>query len=114
MAINYDGPDSNHVRRYFVSNALYWVTEYHIDALRLDAIHGIFDFGATPILKDLSLAVHEQAEYLNRQILVIAESDLNDTRIIEEPARGGYGLDGQLVVFLKITIRSAIVPTAPD
>lgn len=94
-AVNYDGPDSDHVRHYVVSNALYWVTEYHIDALRLDAIHGIFDFSATHILKELSLAVHGQAAHLNRQILVIAESDLNDTRIIEDPAKGGYGLDGQ-------------------
>jgi len=94
-AINYDGPDSDAVRHYVVSNALYWVTEYHIDALRLDAIHGIFDFGAIHILKELSLAVHGQAAHLNRQILVIAESDLNDTRIIEEPAKGGFGLDGQ-------------------
>lgn len=94
-AINCDGPDSDHVRHYIVSNALYWVTEYHIDALRLDAIHGLFDFSATHILKELAQAVHGQAEQLNRQILVIAESDLNDTRIIEEPAKGGYGLDGQ-------------------
>jgi maltooligosyltrehalose trehalohydrolase len=94
-AINYDGPDSDAVRHYVISNALYWVTEYHIDALRLDAIHGIYDFSATHILHDLSAAVHRQAEQLNRQILVIAESDLNDTRVIDPPSRGGYGLDGQ-------------------
>jgi len=94
-AINYDGPDSDEVRHYVVSNALYWVTEYHIDALRLDAIHGIYDFSATHILKELSLAVHEQAARLNRQILVIAESDLNDARIIDATSCGGYGLDGQ-------------------
>jgi maltooligosyltrehalose trehalohydrolase len=94
-AINYDGRDSDAVRHYFVSNALYWVTEYHIDALRLDAIHGIYDFSAVHILKELSLAIHAQAAHLNREILVIAESDLNDTRVIDPPARGGYGLDGQ-------------------
>jgi maltooligosyltrehalose trehalohydrolase len=94
-AINYDGPDSDAIRHYVVSNALYWVTEYHIDALRLDAIHGIYDFSATHILKELSLAVHAQAARLNRQILVIAESDLNDARVIDLPSRGGYGLDGQ-------------------
>jgi len=94
-AINYDGPDSDDVRRYIVSNALYWVTEYHIDALRLDAIHGIFDFSAYHILHELASSVQNEAAKLNRQILVIAESDLNDTRIIDSPAQGGYGLDGQ-------------------
>ncbi|MDH4252507.1 MAG: malto-oligosyltrehalose trehalohydrolase [Nitrospira sp.] len=94
-AINYDGPDSDAVRHYVVSNAVYWVTEYHIDALRLDAIHGIFDFSALHILKELASSVQQQAAALTRQVYVIAESDLNDTRIIESPASGGYGLDGQ-------------------
>lgn len=94
-AVNYDGPDSDAVRHYVISNALYWLTEYHIDALRLDAIHGIFDFGACHILKELTLAVHQQAGRLGRQVFVIAESDLNDVRIIDPPTYGGYGLDGQ-------------------
>lgn len=94
-AINFDGPDSDEVRNYFISNALYWVTEYHIDALRLDAIHGIYDFSASHILKEMSAAVHAQAERQNRRITVIAESDLNDSRIIDQPSKGGYGLDGQ-------------------
>lgn len=81
-AINYDGPDSDAVRQYVVGNALYWVTEYHIDTLRLDAIHSIYDFSATHILKELSSAVHAQAVRLNRQVLVIAESDLNDARAL--------------------------------
>jgi len=94
-AINYDGPDSDAVRHYVVSNALYWVTEYHVDALRLDAIHGIFDFSACHILKELAFSVQTEAAKLDRHVYVIAESDLNDTRIIDLPARGGYGLDGQ-------------------
>ncbi|MFO0698222.1 MAG: malto-oligosyltrehalose trehalohydrolase [Nitrospira sp.] len=94
-AINYDGPDSDEVRHFVVSNALYWVTEYHIDALRLDAIHGIYDFSATHILQDLAAAVHKQAGRLGRQILVMAESALNDVRVITPPGQGGYGLDGQ-------------------
>ena len=94
-AINYDGPDSDEVRHYFISNALYWVTEYHIDALRLDAIHGIYDFSASHILEELALAVHRQAGRLGRQVFVIAESDLNDTRIIDPLTYGGYGLDAQ-------------------
>lgn len=94
-AANYDGPDSDEVRRYVVGNALYWVTEYHIDGLRLDAIHGIFDFSAQHILKDIASAVHAQAQLLGRHVIVIAESDLNDTRVIDSPKVGGYGLDGQ-------------------
>ncbi|MEW6681455.1 MAG: malto-oligosyltrehalose trehalohydrolase [Nitrospirota bacterium] len=95
QAINYDGPDSDQVRHYIVSNALYWITEYHVDALRLDAIHGIFDFGARHILEELGDAVHAQAEGLGRIVPVIAESDLNDVRVIAPRAEGGYGLDGQ-------------------
>lgn len=94
-AINYDGSDSDAVRHYFISNALYWVAEYHIDGLRLDAIHGIYDFSANHILKDIASAVYGQAESLKRQVAVIAESDLNDTRVIDPRSCGGYGLDGQ-------------------
>ena len=94
-AINYDGPDSDAVRHFVVSNALYWVAEYHIDALRLDAVHSIYDFSAVHILRELSEAVHTEAERLGRTALVIAESDLNDSRVISPPAEGGYGVDAQ-------------------
>jgi maltooligosyltrehalose trehalohydrolase len=92
-AINFDGPDSDEVRRYFIENALYWVTEFHIDGLRLDAVHAIFDFGAQHILEELAAVVHSQAEALGRRVQVIAESDLNDPRLVRPPERGGYGLD---------------------
>jgi maltooligosyltrehalose trehalohydrolase len=95
LAINYDGPDSDEVRRFFIENALWWVTEFRVDALRLDAVHGIFDFSALHILQELASAVHEQAERLNRRIYVIAESDLNDVRLVRPPELGGYGLDAQ-------------------
>ncbi len=94
-AVNFDGPDSDPVRHYFISNALYWVTEFHIDALRLDAIHGIFDFGARHILQELAAAVHEQARLLGRRVHVIAESSLNDVRTVNPVERGGHGLDAQ-------------------
>ena len=94
-AINYDGPDSDEVRSYVINNALYWVTEFHIDALRLDAIHSIFDCSTRHILRELTEAVHAQAERLGRLIHVIAESDLNDVRVIAPIAEGGYGLDSQ-------------------
>lgn len=94
-AINFDGPHSDEVRGFFVENAIYWVTEFHIDALRIDAIHGIFDFSAQHFLEELALRAHEQAERLNRRIYVIAESDLNDSRVIRSRDVGGYGLDAQ-------------------
>ena len=94
-AVNYDGPDSTEVRRFVIENALYWVTEYHLDALRLDAIHGIYDFGARHILQELVERVHEQAKALGRRIEVIAESDLNDPRVVRSPEVGGYGFDAQ-------------------
>lgn len=94
-AINYDGPESDQVRRYFIENALYWITEYHIDALRLDAIHGIFDFSPKHILQELAEWVYAQAEALGRGVLLIAESDLNDARVIRPVEVCGYGLDAQ-------------------
>ena len=95
QAINYDGPHSDPVRHFVISNALYWITEYHVDALRLDAIHGIFDFSAKHVLQELGEAVHAQARQQSRAVHVIAESDRNDARVITPVTRGGYGLDGQ-------------------
>ncbi len=94
-AINFDGPESDGVRRFIIDNALYWLTEYHVDALRLDAIHGIYDFGARHILDELSQAFQDQARRLQRQAWLIAESDLEDVRIINPRAAGGYALDAQ-------------------
>jgi len=94
-AVNFDGPDSDEVRRFFIESSLYWITDFHVDALRLDAIHAILDFSAQPFLEDLALAVKEQAARLNRRIHLIAESDLNDTRPIRSRELGGYGLDAQ-------------------
>jgi len=94
-AINFDGPESDEVRSFVVDNALYWVTEYHVDGLRIDAIHGIFDFSTQHILYDLTEAVHQRAKKLDRIVWVIAESDLNDVRVIDSPKKGGYGLDAQ-------------------
>jgi len=94
-ALNFDGPGSDGVRRFFIENALYWLTEYHIDALRLDAIHGIFDFSAQHILAELGERFHEQAKRLGRQAWIIAESDLNDIRVIRPRSSSGYELDAQ-------------------
>jgi len=94
-ALNFDGPGSDEVRRFFVENALYWVTEFHIDALRLDAVHAIMDRTARTFLEELAEAVHAQRERLRRRIYVIAESNLNDPRIVRPPELGGYALDAQ-------------------
>jgi maltooligosyltrehalose trehalohydrolase len=94
-AFNFDGPYSDEVRRFFIDNALYWVTEFHIDALRLDAIHAIVDHSAQPFLEELGIALHARAEQLNRRVYAIAESALNDSRIIRPRALGGFGLDAQ-------------------
>lgn len=94
-ALNFDDADSDGVRRYFVENALYWLTEYHVDGLRLDAIHRIIDISPRHLLADLAAVFHEQARQLGRMAWTIAESDLNDTRIIKPAGECGYGLDAQ-------------------
>ncbi|WP_027355659.1 malto-oligosyltrehalose trehalohydrolase [Desulfofundulus thermocisternus] len=94
-AINFDGPGSDEVRRYFIENALYWIRDYHIDGLRLDAVHAILDMSATHFLEELAEEVHREAGRLGRRVYVVAESDLNDARIIRPRAIGGYGLDAQ-------------------
>ncbi len=92
-AINFDGPDSDEVRRYFIENALYWVREFHIDALRLDALHAIVDRSPCPFLAELSEAVHREGRRLSRAVYLMAESDLNDRRLIRSREMGGYDLD---------------------
>ena len=94
-AINYDGPFSDEVRSFFILNALYWITEFRFDALRLDAVHAIFDQSAIAFLEELSEAVHCRAKELNRQIYLIAESSLNDSRLVRPRVSGGLGLDAQ-------------------
>jgi maltooligosyltrehalose trehalohydrolase len=95
QAVNFDGPGSDSVRQFFIDNALYWLSEYHIDALRLDAIHGIYDFSARHFLAELADRFHQQAALLGRQGWLIAESDLNDVRVVQPRSSGGYGLDAQ-------------------
>ena len=94
-ALNYDDAHSDPVRRFVIDNALYWVCEYHIDGLRLDAVHGIFDFGATHLLQELAAEVHQQAQLLGKSVVVIGESDLNDPRLIRPVHEHGFGLDAQ-------------------
>ncbi|MGD9849921.1 MAG: malto-oligosyltrehalose trehalohydrolase [Nitrospirales bacterium] len=94
-AINYDGAHSDAVRNIIIGNAVYWTREFHFDALRLDAIHGIFDASVSHILKDIRDAVHNAAKQDGRSVYVIAESDLNDVKLITPASKGGYNLDAQ-------------------
>jgi maltooligosyltrehalose trehalohydrolase len=96
------------VRRFVTDNALYWVTEFHIDGLRLDAIHGIFDFSPRHILRDIAEAVHHQASLLGRGIVVIGESDLNDPRVVRPRDACGYGLDAQWADDLHHAVHAAL------
>jgi maltooligosyltrehalose trehalohydrolase len=94
-AVNFDGPGSDSVRAFFIQNAIMWLLDYHIDALRLDAIHGIYDFSARHILEEISTEFHAEAARLGRKAWLIAESDLNDARILHPRERGGCALDAQ-------------------
>jgi maltooligosyltrehalose trehalohydrolase len=94
-AINFDGPGSDDVRRYFVENALSWFRDFHVDALRLDAVHGIVDPTATPFLAELSGAAEQLGAVLGRRFDLIAESADNDPRVVSPPVVGGLGLDAQ-------------------
>ena len=92
-AVNFDGPHSDPVRQFVIDNACTWVRDFHLDGLRLDAVHAIFDLGARHILEELQAAVHEQAVRQQRLVHVIAESSQNDMRLIRPVSQGGYGLD---------------------
>jgi maltooligosyltrehalose trehalohydrolase len=94
-AVNFDGPYSDEVRNYFIENALYWLREFHMDALRLDAVHGIFDFSAYPFLAELNDRVQARARESGRPACLIAESDLNDAKVVRSRDTGGYGFDAQ-------------------
>jgi maltooligosyltrehalose trehalohydrolase len=90
--INVDGPDSDPVRKYIVDNALMWLRDYHIDGLRLDAVHAFVDTRAIHILEELGVEVDALAATLGRPATLIAESDLNDPRLVTGRSAGGYGL----------------------
>jgi len=95
QAINFDDAHSNEVRNFFVENAMHWFGNYHIDALRLDAIHGISDLSAVPFLQELAAEVEKFSARRGRKFLLIAESDLNDSRAVRPKKQGGLGLDSQ-------------------
>ena len=94
-AVNYDGAHSDGVRRFVIDNARMWLEVYGFDGLRLDAVHAIYGFEAVHVLEELASAIQAWAGASNRSVVLIAESDLNDPRLVLPSGRGGYGLDAQ-------------------
>src|SRR5579875_1558141 len=92
-AVNVDGAGSDEVRRFVIDNACMWLEDYHVDGLRLDAVHAIVDMSALHVLEELALTVAELANRTGRQRWLIAESDRNDPRLVRSREAGGYGLD---------------------
>ncbi len=92
-AVNLDGAECDEVRRFLCDNALMWLRDYRIDGLRIDAVHALFDQSATPFLEQLAAEVDALGADLGRHLVLIAESDLNDPRVVRPASVGGYGLD---------------------
>lgn len=95
QAVNLDGPGSPAVRAFVIENALRWLRDFHLDALRLDAVHALIDDSPTHLLAELSEAVQHLAGELGRPLSLIAESDLNDAAMVTPTAEGGYGMRAQ-------------------
>lgn len=94
-AVNLEDAGSNDVRRFFCDNALMWLRDYHIDGLRIDAVHAFIDRSAIHFLEQLSLEVETMQAQLGRRLVLIAESDLNDPRIITPREAGGFDIHAQ-------------------
>jgi maltooligosyltrehalose trehalohydrolase len=94
-AMNLDEAYSHGLRELLVQNALHWLGTYHVDALRLDAVHGLYDMSAKHFLRELADRVAEFSRSDGRKRALIAESDLNDARVVRPPRTGGYGIDAQ-------------------
>jgi maltooligosyltrehalose trehalohydrolase len=95
QAVNLDGWGSDEVRRFFIDNALMWLATYGLDGLRVDAVHAIVDTSAVHLLEELALEVEALSRVEGRALWLIAESDLNDPRLLWSRERGGYGLHAQ-------------------
>jgi len=94
-AVNLDQPGSDEVRGFLIGNALMWLRDYHLDGLRLDAVHAFEDHRALHILEELAVEVQGLGTLLNRELVLIAESDLNDPRLVSSREAGGFGLAAQ-------------------
>jgi maltooligosyltrehalose trehalohydrolase len=96
-ALNFDDAWCDGVRSYFIENALMWFRDFHIDALRLDAVHAIKDFSPVHILREIRQYTDELMKATGRKHYLIVELDLNDNRFINPPEQGGYGMDAQWI-----------------
>jgi maltooligosyltrehalose trehalohydrolase len=94
-AVNLDQEGSDEVRRFFVDNALMWLRDYHCDGLRFDAVHAFIDLSATHFMEQLSVEVERLGATLGKEFHLIAESDLNDPRVVRPREANGYGMDSQ-------------------
>jgi maltooligosyltrehalose trehalohydrolase len=94
-SVNLSGPDSDEVRRYIVDNALMWLRDMHVDGLRLDAVHALVDERATHVLEEMAREVDTLSVALGRPLSLIAESDLNDPRMVTPREAGGLGITAQ-------------------
>jgi maltooligosyltrehalose trehalohydrolase len=95
QSLNFDGPLSDGVRRYVIDSALAWLRDYHADGLRLDAVHALVDHSATHVLEQMAVEVDALATHVGRPLTLIAESDLNDVRVVTSRDAHGYGLTAQ-------------------
>lgn len=94
-AVNFDGEYADGVRKFFSDNPVYWFRHYHVDGLRVDAIHTIYDNSAVSFWELVSEKIRQLENDTGRKYLMIAESDLNSPRVIKEATDGGYGFDAQ-------------------
>jgi maltooligosyltrehalose trehalohydrolase len=92
-AINFDGPESAPVREYFCENARYWIEEFHLDGLRLDATQAIFDSSETHVIVDIVRAARTAGQKLDKHVYIVAENEPQNTRIVRAPGQAGYGVD---------------------
>jgi len=107
-ALNFDGAWSDGTRNFFLQNAAFWLEDLHVDALRLDAVHAIFDRSAVPFIQQLKELATEIGQRCDSKKTLIAEIDLNDPRYINPPAKGGYGLDGQWIDEFHHALRTVL------
>lgn len=96
-AINFDDANCDAVREYFIENCLMWFRDFHIDALRLDAVHAIKDLSTTHILAEIKQYVNQLSAHTKREYLLLVELDLNDNKYINPLADKGYGMDAQWI-----------------
>jgi malto-oligosyltrehalose trehalohydrolase len=107
-AVNLDQPGSDEVRSFIIGNALMWLRDYHLDGLRLDAVHALADNRALHLLEELAGQAGALAASLRREIVLIAESDANDPRLVTSREAGGFGLSGQWSDDFHHAVHSAV------